>query len=165
MRDVSISSFFYLELWLRPDGTLKLSESCCRSCAGRLQVPCQPGLHCKFLNQKGRLLQRAEECPHLVEGRCPHAGTCRITSSVEEESATIGHDAGASKKEEVQDRRRILQTLCSRGCCLRADGKPECEGTCCDQKLRMISGLPVPRVQPRFPSLPLRSLFLIINCG
>jgi len=29
------------------------------------------------------------------------------------------------------------------GCCLQTDGKPECEGTCCDQKLRMISGLPV----------------------
>ena len=57
MRDVSISSFFYLELWLRPDGTLKLSDSCCRSCAGRLQVPCQPGLHRKFLNQNGRLLR------------------------------------------------------------------------------------------------------------
>src|SRR5208283_1965267 len=52
VRDGSISSFFYLELWLRPDGTLNLSESCCRSCAPRLQVACQPGLPCKFLNQK-----------------------------------------------------------------------------------------------------------------
>ena len=42
---------FYLELWLRPDGTVNLSKSCC-SCASRMQVPCQPGVPCKFLNQK-----------------------------------------------------------------------------------------------------------------
>src|ERR1035441_233535 len=52
----------YLDFWLRPDGTLNLSESCCRSCAPRLQVPCQPGVPCKFLNQKcgrTRLLKNA----------------------------------------------------------------------------------------------------------
>lgn len=44
--------FFYLELRLRPDGTLTSSESRCRSCAQRLQVPYQRRVRRKCLNQK-----------------------------------------------------------------------------------------------------------------
>ena len=40
-------------------------------------MPCQPGLPCKFLNQRWATTESAEECPNLVDGRCPHAGTGR----------------------------------------------------------------------------------------
>jgi hypothetical protein len=49
---VRFHHFFYLEVRLRPNALWTLRESCCRSCAPRLQVPYQPGLPRKFLNQK-----------------------------------------------------------------------------------------------------------------
>ena len=77
MRDGSISSFFYLELRLRPDGTLKFERIVlslvCTKIAG--SVPTWTSL--QVLESEVRASKNAEECPNLVDGRCPHAGTGR----------------------------------------------------------------------------------------
>jgi hypothetical protein len=75
LRDVLISSFFYLELRLRPVGTLNLSESSCRSCAPEIAgaVPTKSSL--QVLESEVRASKNAGDCPYLVERRCPYAGT------------------------------------------------------------------------------------------
>jgi creatinine amidohydrolase/Fe(II)-dependent formamide hydrolase-like protein len=75
VRDGSISSFFYLELRLRPDGTLNferiLLPLVCTKIAGA--VPTWTSL--QVLESEVRASKNAEECPYPVDGRCPHAGT------------------------------------------------------------------------------------------
>jgi len=45
----------------------------CRKIAGSVPT----GTSLQVLESERATTARAEECPHLVEGRCPHAGTCR----------------------------------------------------------------------------------------
>ncbi len=80
---VSISSFFYLELWLRPDGTLNverivLSLVCSKDCR------CHANLEFfQVLESEVQTSQNAEGCPYPVDRRCPHAGTGSSGSSFE----------------------------------------------------------------------------------
>ena len=75
VRDVSISSFFYLELRLRPEGTLNFERIVlplvCTKIAGSVPTWTFP----QVLESEVRASKSAEECPYLVEGRCPYAGT------------------------------------------------------------------------------------------
>ena len=75
MRDVSISSFFYLELRLRPEGTVNFERIVlplvCIKIAGSVPTWTSP----QALESEVWASESAAECPHLVEGRCPHAGT------------------------------------------------------------------------------------------
>ena len=105
MQDGSISSFFYLELWLRPDGTLNFEQIVLPLCALRLQVPYQPGVRCKFLNQKcvrPRMMKNA----HIwsMGAALMRALAALFPICCEDKSATVGHDTGVSK--ECRERNR-----------------------------------------------------------
>ena len=75
MRDGSISSFFYLEVRLRPEGTFNFERIVlslvCTKIAG--SVPTWTSL--QVLESEVRASKNAEECPYPVDERCPHAGT------------------------------------------------------------------------------------------
>src|SRR5271166_5241904 len=62
-------------LRLRPDGTLNLSESCCRSCSTKIAGVVPTWTSLQVLESEVRVSKNAEECPYLVDRGCPHAGT------------------------------------------------------------------------------------------
>lgn len=75
VRGGSISSFFYLERRLRPDGTLNV-ERIVLSLVYTKIAGCVPSwTSLQVLESKVLAPKNAEECPYLVEGRCPHTGT------------------------------------------------------------------------------------------
>ena len=77
---VRFHHFFYLDFGLRPDGTLNCERIVlslvCTKIAG--SVPTWSSL--QVLESEVRAPKNAEECPHPVDGRCPHAGTGRSAS-------------------------------------------------------------------------------------
>ena len=72
----------------------------------------------QVLESEVRASKNAEECPYLVDGRCPYAGTGRYDPPIcrEDKWATVGHNTGASKKGQSQGSPlRVLEAALSEG--------------------------------------------------